>query len=187
MKNLSHRASRNVASAWLIPRHSGTAHLVTVQFVCRREATIRRSTLATALVAVFISYLATPAAVKTGGYVRTDRVVNKSPLIDKNGISHTGQVQDPNLLNPWSVTEIPTGSPFWVSDNNAGGCNALQCPSFAHRAAQSRPGRWSCRRAWGRGKIRSGEGKSRKVRTYCYHSRRSSSHLGKSATTKPSL
>src|SRR5262249_51750097 len=26
--NLSHRASRNVASAWLIPRHSGTAHLV---------------------------------------------------------------------------------------------------------------------------------------------------------------
>jgi hypothetical protein len=27
MKNLSHRASRNVASAWLIPRHSGTAHL----------------------------------------------------------------------------------------------------------------------------------------------------------------
>src|ERR1700745_1233617 len=28
MKNLSHRASRNVASAWLIPRHSGTAHLV---------------------------------------------------------------------------------------------------------------------------------------------------------------
>ena len=47
---------------------------------------MRRSTLATALVAVFISYLATPAAVKTGGYVRTDRVVNKSPLIDKNGI-----------------------------------------------------------------------------------------------------
>src|SRR5262245_6461974 len=27
VKNLSHRASRNVASAWLIPRHSGTAHL----------------------------------------------------------------------------------------------------------------------------------------------------------------
>jgi len=47
---------------------------------------MRRSTLATALVAVFISYLATPAAVKTGSYVRTDLVVNKSPLIDKNGI-----------------------------------------------------------------------------------------------------
>ena len=76
--------------------------LVTVQFVCRREATMRRSTLATALVAVFVSYLSTPAAVKTGGYVPTDLVVNKSPLIDKNGISHTGQVQDPNLVNPTS-------------------------------------------------------------------------------------
>ena len=46
---------------------------------------MRRSTLATALVAVFMSYLGTPAAVKTGGYVPTDLVVNKSPLIDKNG------------------------------------------------------------------------------------------------------
>jgi hypothetical protein len=27
VKNLSHRASRNVASAWLIPRHSGTAQV----------------------------------------------------------------------------------------------------------------------------------------------------------------
>jgi hypothetical protein len=36
-------------------------------------------------------------------------------------------------------------------------------------------------------KVRPREGKSRKVRTYCYHSRRSSRHLGKSATTKPSL
>src|SRR6516225_10061856 len=26
VKNLSHWASRNVSSAWLIPRHSGTAH-----------------------------------------------------------------------------------------------------------------------------------------------------------------
>ena len=72
---------------------------------------MRRSTLATALVAVFISYLGTPAAVKTGGYTETDLVVNKLPLTDKNGISHTGTV-DPNLLNPWGVTEIPTGSPF---------------------------------------------------------------------------
>src|SRR5262249_46614368 len=32
VKNLSHRASRNVASAWLIPRHSGTAHLANTPF-----------------------------------------------------------------------------------------------------------------------------------------------------------
>ena len=52
---------------------------------------MRRSTLATsALVAVFtVSYLGTPAAVKTGGYVATDLVVNKSPLTDKNGIVHS--------------------------------------------------------------------------------------------------
>jgi hypothetical protein len=81
---------------------------------------MRRSTLATALVAVFMSYLGTPAAVKTGGYVPTDLVTNRS-FTDKNGIAHTGQVQDPNLRNPWGVTEIiPTGSPFWVSDNAAG-------------------------------------------------------------------
>src|SRR5262249_52629485 len=95
-----------------------------------REATMRRSTLATALVAVFMSYLGTPAAVKTGGYKATDLVVNKSPLIDKNGISHTGTV-DPNLLNPWGVTEIPTGSPFWVSDNAAGVATLYNVPASA--------------------------------------------------------
>ena len=91
---------------------------------------MRRSILATALVAVFISYLGTPAAVKTGGYVPTDLVVNKSPLIDKNGISHTGKV-DPNLLNPWGVTEIPTGSPFWISDNAAGLATLYNVPASA--------------------------------------------------------
>src|SRR5262245_50934644 len=91
---------------------------------------MRPTTLATALVAVFSSYLGTPAAVKTGGYVPTDLVVNKSPLIDKNGISHTGTV-DPNLLNPWGVTEIPTGSPFWVSDNAAGVATLYNVPFSA--------------------------------------------------------
>src|SRR5215831_16909956 len=93
---------------------------------------MRRSTLATALVAVFMSYLGTPAAVKTGGYVPTDLVVNKSPLIDKNGISHTGKV-DSNLLNPWGVTEIPTGmgSPFWISDNGAGLATLYNVPASA--------------------------------------------------------
>src|SRR5262249_9128014 len=94
---------------------------------------MRRSTLATALVAVFISCLGTPAAVKPGGYVPTDLVVNKSPLIDKNGISHTGTV-DPNLLNPWGVTEIPTGSPFWVSDNAGGGATRYNFPASAPKS-----------------------------------------------------
>ena len=92
---------------------------------------MRRSTLATALVAAFISYLATPAAVKTGGYKPTDLVVNKSPLTDKNGIVHSSKQVDPNLLNPWGVTEIPTGSPFWISDNGAGVSTLYNVPTSA--------------------------------------------------------
>ena len=29
------------------------------------------------------------------------------------------QVQDPNLVNPWGISES-SSSPFWISDNNAG-------------------------------------------------------------------
>src|SRR5260221_1813719 len=99
---------------------------------------MRRSTLATVLVAVFISYLGTPAAVKTGGCKTTDLVVNKSPLIDKNGISHTGMV-DPNLLNPWGVTEPPTGSPFWISDNAAGVSTLYNVPATAPNSVTINP------------------------------------------------
>ena len=106
---------------------------------------MRRSTLATALVAVFISYLGIPAAVKTGGYKATDLVVNKSPLIDKNGISHNCATAtpmctvDPNLLNPWGVTEIPTGSPFWVSDNAAGVATLYNVPAGAPNSVTINP------------------------------------------------
>ena len=80
---------------------------------------MRRSTLATALVAVFLSYLGTPAPVKAGGYDETDLVANKLKLTDKNGIVHNADVIDQNLKNPWGLTAGPT-TPFWVSDNNAG-------------------------------------------------------------------
>jgi len=102
---------------------------------------MRRSTLATsALVAVFIvSYLGTPAAVKTGGYVTMDLVVNKSTLTDKNGIVHKSNVQDPNLLNPWGVTETPTGSPFWVSDNAAGVSTLYNVPASTPNSVTINP------------------------------------------------
>jgi uncharacterized protein (TIGR03118 family) len=100
---------------------------------------MRRSALATALVSVFISYLGTPAAVKTGGYIETDLVVNKSPLRDKNGIVHIGQVQDSNLANPWGVTEIPTGSPFWISDNAAGVATLYNVPANAPNSVTKNP------------------------------------------------
>jgi hypothetical protein len=40
-------------------------------------------------------------------------------LTDANGIKHTANFFDVNLVNPWGVAESG-GSPFWVSDNNAG-------------------------------------------------------------------
>src|SRR5215475_10632790 len=125
--------------------HPSTSKVRTSHLIRRREATMRRSTLATALVAVFMSYLGTPAAVKTGGYVATDLVVNKSPLIDKNGISHNCATAtpmctvDPNLLNPWGVTEIPTGSPFWVSDNAAGVATLYNVPPSAPNSVTINP------------------------------------------------
>src|SRR5262245_741806 len=112
---------------------SRTSHLIR-----RREATMRRSTLATALVAVFISYLGTPAAVKTGGYVPTDLVTNRS-FTDKNGIPHTGQIQDPNLLNPWGVTEIPNGSPFWIANNAAGVATLYNVPATTPNSVTINP------------------------------------------------
>ncbi|PYY18296.1 MAG: TIGR03118 family protein [Acidobacteria bacterium] len=52
-------------------------------------------------------------------FLETDLVANSKPLIDSNGIVHTPLQVDPHLLNPWGVGESG-GSPFWVSDNNAG-------------------------------------------------------------------
>src|SRR5262249_612156 len=118
--------------------HPSTSKVRTSHLIRRREATMRRSTLATALVAVFISYLGTPAAVKTGGYVATDLITNRT-FTDKNGIAHTGQIQDPNLLNPWGVTETPAGSPFWVSDNAAGVATLYNVPTSAPNSVTKNP------------------------------------------------
>src|SRR5262249_8364873 len=88
---------------------------------------MRRSTLATALVAVFISYLGTPAPVKAGGYDETDLVADVNPLTDKNGIKHQAVIVDPRLLNPWGIAESPA-SPFWVSNNGAWLSTLYQVP-----------------------------------------------------------
>jgi uncharacterized protein (TIGR03118 family) len=52
-------------------------------------------------------------------FAETDLVANTSPLKDSNGVVHTPQRSDPNLLNPWGLTASAT-SPFWVADNGAG-------------------------------------------------------------------
>jgi uncharacterized protein (TIGR03118 family) len=70
-------------------------------------------------VIVGAAILGTAAGARAGGFLETDLVANKIPLTDSNGIVHTAQFPDPNLLNPWGLTASST-SPFWVSDNGAG-------------------------------------------------------------------
>jgi uncharacterized protein (TIGR03118 family) len=65
------------------------------------------------------SILGTAVASVAGGFIETDLVANKSPLVDSNNISHTPAHVDGNLQNPWGLTASST-SPFWVSDNSAG-------------------------------------------------------------------
>ena len=43
-------------------------------------------------------------------------VVQTNLVSDLPGVA---QVQDPNLVNPWGISES-SSSPFWISDNNAG-------------------------------------------------------------------
>lgn len=47
---------------------------------------------------------------------------NSGTVLQTNLVSDlpgVAQIQDPNLVNPWGISSSP-GSPFWVSDNNAG-------------------------------------------------------------------
>ena len=52
----------------------------------------------------------------------TDLVANASILADRDALVHVAPVVDPNLVNPWGVSESagPSGSPFWVSNHNQG-------------------------------------------------------------------
>jgi len=87
-----------------------------------------------ALAALSGLYLTSMAQAQTGtkdmdrdhhlGYVETDLVVNKQiggvpTLLDSNGITHLAKFFDPNLVNPWGLTESGT-SAFWVADGGAG-------------------------------------------------------------------
>jgi uncharacterized protein (TIGR03118 family) len=51
------------------------------------------------------------ATASTSGTVLQTNLVSDLPGV--------AQVQDPNLVNPWGIS-ASSGSPFWVSDNNAG-------------------------------------------------------------------
>ena len=49
---------------------------------------------------------------------RTQMTFTKNKLVGSDPSVGAAQT-DPNLINPWGVSESPT-SPFWISDNGAG-------------------------------------------------------------------
>jgi uncharacterized protein (TIGR03118 family) len=54
--------------------------------------------------------------------VLEDRLLLSATVVQTNLVSDlpgVAQVLDPNLVNPWGISESG-GSPFWISDNNAG-------------------------------------------------------------------
>ena len=55
-------------------------------------------------------------------------VLQTNLVSDLPGIA---QVQDPNLVNPWGISESST-SPFWISDNNAGVSTLYSVPGAEH-------------------------------------------------------
>jgi uncharacterized protein (TIGR03118 family) len=63
--------------------------------------------------------------------LETDLVTNGPGLIDGNGIMHSAFITDPNLVNPWGITESPA-SPFWIADNNAGASTLYNVPGPAN-------------------------------------------------------
>jgi uncharacterized protein (TIGR03118 family) len=63
------------------------------------------------LIPVGVGADAVPAGAATGGTVLQTNLVSD--------LAGAAAVQDPNLVNPWGISES-SGSPFWISDNNAG-------------------------------------------------------------------
>src|ERR1700722_9909183 len=62
------------------------------------------------------------SSTRPGLEVLEDRCVLSGNVLQTNLVSDlpgVAQFTDPNLVNPWGISES-AGSPFWISDNNAG-------------------------------------------------------------------
>src|SRR5262245_32098455 len=59
-----------------------------------------------------------------------ERALLSANVLQTNLVSDlpgVAQFQDPNLVNPWGISESGS-SPFWVSDNNAGVSTLYNAP-----------------------------------------------------------
>ena len=68
-------------------------------------------------------------------------VVQSNPVSQTNLVSDlpgVAQVQDPNLVNPWGISES-SSSPFWISDNNAGVSTLYSVPGTNNSPASITP------------------------------------------------
>ena len=63
-------------------------------------------------------------------------VVQSNLVSDLPGVA---QVQDPNLVNPWGISESST-SPFWISDNNTGVSTLYAVPGATNTTVEVYPG-----------------------------------------------
>jgi uncharacterized protein (TIGR03118 family) len=66
---------------------------------------------------------AAPTAASSGGTVLQTNLVSDLP--------GTAAVTDASLVNPWGISES-SGSPFWISDNNAGVSTLYQVPGASN-------------------------------------------------------
>src|SRR5215469_14199115 len=73
---------------------------------------------------------AAPAAVTAAGTVLQTNLVSDLPGV--------ADVPDPNLVNPWGISESG-GSPFWISDNNAGLSTLYQVPGASNTPVSINP------------------------------------------------
>src|SRR5215469_6021270 len=73
---------------------------------------------------------AAPAAVTAAGTVLQTNLVSDLP--------GAAAVTDPNLVNPWGISES-SGSPFWISDNNAGLATLYQVPGASNTPVSVNP------------------------------------------------
>ena len=63
-----------------------------------------------------------PPTYRLGIEALAERCLLSANVVQANLVSDlpgVAQVQDPNLVNPWGISES-SSSPFWISDNNAG-------------------------------------------------------------------
>src|SRR6516162_8330556 len=70
-----------------------------------------------------------------------DRCLLSANVLQTNLVSDlpgVAAVTDPNLVNPWGISES-AGSPFWISDNNAGVSSLYNVPGANNTAVSINP------------------------------------------------